>query len=478
MISNLLILNAPHATPSGFDISFFIIAVILIIGFLTGIRLMQSPKTALRGNRLGALCMGLALIFVIYHTELYLEPLPWIFIIGGGLLGLLLGQKVKMIQMPQMVALLNGFGGAASAFVAGVALAIYHTETSPLFLATAALALAVGPLTFAGSVIATLKLQGWVIQRPLLFKGQHLFMRALLAIGIVLIALTLSPDSHALLYPGIILLFSIYGIVMALRVGGADMPIIIALLNSFSGIAASITGLAVNDFLLTGVGALVGVAGLVLTHLMCVAMNRSLSAVLSGFAIKASDKKEITEEKTEKGERPGEEQIPEILHAAKKVILIPGYGMAVAQAQQAVRELVTTLENQKKEVKIAVHPVAGRMPGHMNVLLAEVGIDYEMLFDMDAINPEFPETDLVIAIGACDVINPAATTAENTPIYGMPILEAEKAKNVILCNRDSEPGYSGVDNTLYDQPQAIPLWGDAAETIPKITAWARKKEGA
>ena len=447
-----------------------LVAVLLIVGFLVGIRLMQSPRTALWGNRLGALCMLLAALYTMHRTDLILSPMPWVYIGLGGIMGLVLGQRIKMIQMPQMVALLNGLGGAASALVAGVAIMIYITEISLLFWFTAALALAIGALTFSGSIVAALKLQGWLVQQPLFFRAHQQLLRGLLLVGVVLILYSTFMPGLPLLFAGIVLIFAAYGVLMTLRVGGADMPIIIAVLNSFSGVAASVCGLAVNNGLLTGVGALVGVAGLVLTQLMCRAMNRNLAAVLGGFVRPVTAMKSEPTTEKEPAAPAGEGQIPALLEAAQKVIIVPGYGMAVAQAQQSVKELITALERNGKQVKIGVHPVAGRMPGHMHVLLAEVGIEYDMLFDMDMINPDFPHTDLVIVVGACDVINPQATTAADTPIYGMPILEVERAKNVIICNRDREPGYSGVENTLYDQAHVVALWGDAAETVPKLTA--------
>ncbi len=443
------------------------VAVLLIVGFLVGIRWMQSPRTALRGNRLGILCMGIAVLFTMYRTDLLTDVMAWLLIIFGGILGFVLGERIRMIRMPQMVALLNGFGGAASAIVAGVAIMLYTEEISLLARLTAAFALAVGPLTFSGSIVAALKLQDWMVQQPVFLRGHHVILRLLLASGLILILMSIFGTAFPLVFTGIVLLFAAYGVLMTLRVGGADMPIIIALLNSFSGIAASITGLAVNNALLTGVGALVGVAGLVLTRLMCRAMNRSLSSVLGGFAQAVSN----NEKRISTSFPPNlKERLSGIMEAAEKVIIVPGYGMALAQAQQAVKDLVTVLEHQGKQVKIALNPMAGRMTGHMNVLLAEVGIDYEMLFYVDEINPEFPETDLVVVIGACDVINPAADTEQNSPFYGMSILKVNQAKNIILCNRYDKPGYSGVKNSLYDQKNLIPLWGDASETVPELTA--------
>lgn len=262
---------------------------------------------------------------------------------------------------------------------------------------------------------------------------------------------------------------------MSLRIGGADMPVIISFLNSLSGVAAAVNGLAVDNILLTGVGSVVGVAGMILTQIMCRAMNRNLLAVLSGFKSKVFSTNESADTEVEAvssaagdNGKVSAENIPFYLQDAKKVIFVPGYGMALAQAQQEVKVLFDTLEKYGKEVKVAIHPVAGRMPGHMNVLLAEVGFDYEKLLDMDSINPEFEETDIVIVVGACDVINPAATTAVGTPIYGMPVLNVSKAKLIIVCNLNEKPGYSGVENLLYSQENVVTLWGDAAQTVSKI----------
>ncbi len=477
-----------------------ILAVLIIVGFLAGIRLMQSPRTALWGNRLGALSMLVAITWTFVATGQAAFSTALIYIVIGGLIGLILGQSVKMIHMPQTVALLNGFGGAASALVVWAAVLIYHGEGAEiLFWGTSGLALGVGALTFSGSLIAVLKLQGLAFRQPVQLKGHGHILRIaiLLAVLLVLINMSLPGQYYFQLLPLIGLLGLLAGFFMALRIGGADMPIVISLLNSFSGIAASIAGLAVENIILAGTGALVGVAGMILTRIMCRAMNRSLFSVLAGFTpgkketaatYLEEDKNTIetgttaaveeTEEvkKAEKdaesepaAEEDSETRLPEIIKQAKRIIIVPGYGMAVAQAQNAVKQLLDALEGQGKEVKFAIHPVAGRMPGHMNVLLAEAGIDYEKLMDLDAINPQFDHADLAIIVGACDVVNPAANAAEGTPISGMPILNAEKAKNIIVCNLDDKPGYSGVDNLLYDQPHVITLWGDAAETIPRLT---------
>ncbi len=446
------------------------VAILLIAGFLAGIRLMQTPRTALWGNRLGALCMALAMLYTLYRTGLLPDPLLWSFIIIGSILGLVLGQRIKMIHMPQMVALLNGLGGAASALVAGVAIILYATENALLFRFTAAMALGVGPMTFSGSIIAALKLQNRVMQQPVIIRAHHMLLRILLSAGIVLILLSTFGITNPLIFYGIVILFIVYGVLLAIRIGGADMPIIIALFNSFSGVAASVTGLAVSNALLTGVGALVGVAGLVLTHLMCRAMNRSLSSVLGGFAHKATATERTSSDDRKPEDPEAEGKISGIMEAAERVVIVPGYGMALAQAQQAVKELAATFQSQGTQVKIAINPSAGRMIGHMNVLLAEVGIDDDMVSYVDTINPEFPETDLVVVVGACDVVNPAVNSGPNGSVYDMPVLDVHRAGQVIVCNRDNKPGYSGVKNPLYEQQQVIPLWGDAAVTVPKLSA--------
>jgi H+-translocating NAD(P) transhydrogenase subunit beta len=265
---------------------------------------------------------------------------------------------------------------------------------------------------------------------------------------------------------------------LAVRVGGADMPVIISFLNSLSGVAAAVSGLALGNLLAAGVGAVVGVAGMILTRLMCVAMNRNLTAVLSGF--KAYVQAETAEEASEAVhmDRLDPSHVPALLREARTVLIVPGYGMALAQAQQAVKEFIDALGQAGKQVKVAVHPVAGRMPGHMHVLLAEAGVDYEQLYDMAKINHEFAEADVVVAVGACDVMNPAAGTAEGTPLSGMPILKVYEAKAVVVCNLDDKPGYSGVPNTLYGLSHVITLWGDAAETVPGLTRALAEKPGS
>lgn len=443
----------------------------LVAVFLYSIYLMQSPRTALRGNRLGALTMAVAVILTFHQYALFMNAAAWTALGVGGILGLLLAQRAGTLRMPQLVALFNGVGGAASALVILACLSAEMTWSNRLI---ASLALAIGSVTFSGSMAAALKLEGKLSSRPVSFLGYSQALRILFVVILVLIVIPVDRVGHVSLYI-LTALALIYGWFMALRVGGADMPVIISLLNSLSGVAACVSGIAMDNILTAGVGALVGVAGMILTQIMCRAMNRDLWAVLSGVTVYSTQKKDAATDEAVADDR-GEESaqgltqsdIPALLEKAETVIIVPGYGMALSQAQQVVKDLMDALEARGKDVRVAVHPVAGRMPGHMHVLLAEVGVDYEMLYDMVKINDRFAATDLVVAVGACDVMNPAAATAEGTPIFGMPILKVSEAKAVIVCNLDAKPGYSGVENTLYTQAHVVTLWGDASGTVADL----------
>jgi len=455
-----------------------LLGLIFVLGTIWGIKLMNSPMTAVRGNLLGSVSMAGAIILTLLAEGIISLPLLWAAMAIGALFGYYLAVKVAMIQMPQMVALLNGFGGGSSAIVSLLALLGLLGDISTADRLTSGLGLVIGSITLSGSLIAAAKLHGKMNQRPIIFKGQSTWNNlALLATGILFISLLVIPSgriSQAALW--ILVLSLAYGILFTIRVGGADMPITISLLNSFSGIAASISGLAVRNPLLVAIGAIVGASGLILTRLMCKAMNRSLSQVLTGKTVLISKKPDpgvsLSEERRfsqRKPEADTENQDDFLSHIrnAESIIVIPGYGMALAQAQHEVKKFADILEGMNKEVKFAIHPVAGRMPGHMNVLLAEADVPYDKLFEMNDINDEFKETDLVIVVGANDVINPAANTAEGTPIYGMPILRAYEAKHVVIFNLDTKPGYAGVDNPLYSMDNTTLVLGDAATTISK-----------
>lgn len=452
-----------------------IVSIVLSILILAGIKLMSSPKTAVQGNRIGAMAMLAAVIVVLAYNGIIDVPLLWFAIFVGGVTGYIMAMRVKMIQMPQMVALLNGLGGGASALVALVEIFERYKQMTLFGRLTGQLALAVGAVTFSGSLIAAAKLDRRISQRPIILKNHGRISNAVLLIIILLIITASVANISGIGFIAIITAFLAlaYGVLFAIRVGGADMPITISLLNSFSGLAGAICGFTIEDPLLVAVGAIVGASGLILTQIMCGAMNRSLVDILSGAKLNSGiNKKEATsQEKVVDVEKPpvtAKKSPAEILKTAKKVVIVPGYGMAIAQAQSQVKALFDTLESQGKEVKFAIHPVAGRMPGHMNVLLAEVDVPYDKLCEMDVINPEFSETDVAIVVGACDVINPAANTAEGTPIYGMPVLKVEEAKNVIVCNLDTKPGYSGVKNSLYELPNVHLLLGNAADTVKEL----------
>jgi len=466
------------------DPVYVVVSIVLAGLVLLGIKWMSSPKTAVRGNRLSAFSMLAAIVLVLWKNKILNASLLWIAMAIGSVVGYIMSVRATMIQMPQMVALLNGLGGGASALVA-LAEIIDSYGSLPAFNKIAGqLGLIVGGLTFSGSLIAAAKLDRRMTQKPIVLRNHNLLLNGSIIVMLILAALTLGMESAALPVSVLILVLSLtYGVLFAIRVGGADMPITISLLNSFSGLAGSIVGFTISEPLLVAVGAIVGASGLILTQIMCKAMNRSLANVLSG-AIAAPPKEakgkapaaQKPQQVAPEPENPEKKTPGEVLAEAKKVIIVPGYGMALAQAQSQVKQLMDILEDRGTEVKFAIHPVAGRMPGHMNVLLAEVDVPYEKLCEMDDINPEFAETDVAIVVGACDVVNPAANTAEGTPIYGMPVLDVDKAKHVIVCNLDTNPGYSGVDNPLYEMDHVYMLLGDAKQTLDMLIKELQSRE--
>lgn len=462
------------------DIAYYILCAVLTIGVLVGISLMSKVKTAVTGNIISAVCTAAAIVLTLYKYEIFSKTETLIICLAGIAVGLVVGvigaYKVKMIQMPQTVALLNGFGGAASALVAIVSIAD-GGKLDAFSITVAGLALAIGMITLMGSLIAAGKLQKILSQRPVIWKAHRAITTVslvLTAVTVILFPLNVIPVLLNILLCAVISGF--FGIAFAIRVGGADMPITISLLNSLSGVAGAIAGMAISDPLLVAIGGVVGASGLLLTQIMCKAMNRKLIDILLGKTSAAPIKREepaeeITEEPNSEPIAPvkAEKSPAEILAEAEKVIIVPGYGMALAQAQSLVKQLSDCLEQNGAEVKFAIHPVAGRMPGHMNVLLCEVDVPYEQLYEMDDINPEFKECDAALVVGANDVMNPAANTAEGTPIYGMPVLNAGDAKHVIICNYDLKPGYAGVENPLYHKESGVSLLlGDASETLQTL----------
>ncbi len=459
------------------DVVYYIISAVLTVGVLVGIAMMSKVKSAPAGNILSAVCMAVAILVTLYRYEILSDAGLWVAMAVGLALGAFGAQKVKMIEMPQAVALLNGFGGAASAIV-GVMELIQPSVAGAFSSATAGLAVAVGMLTLTGSLVAAAKLHGLIGQKPVVWNRHALLTIGSLvvtAVTIVLITVDVAVTPMTLLC----LVFSgFFGVAFAIRVGGADMPITISLLNSFSGVAAGIAGLAIADPLLVAIGGVVGASGLLLTQIMCKAMNRHLMDILLGktsAAAKPAAEPAAEPAAAEAAEEKQEEEVVEEIHpgealkAAKQVIIVPGYGMALAQAQALVKQLADRLEKQGTQVRYAIHPVAGRMPGHMNVLLAEVDVPYEQLCEMDDINPEFAACDVCVIVGANDVINPAANTAEGTPIYGMPVLNVENARHLIICNYDLKPGYAGVENPLYTKKGGVTMMlGDAKDSLQRL----------
>jgi NAD(P) transhydrogenase subunit beta len=445
--------------------------LVAIVCFILALRFLSSPKHARRGNWVGGVGMIVAIV-----TTLALDGISnWALIIVGGLIGSLVGivgaRTVKMTAMPQMVALFNGVGGGAAALVA---LAEFHVSSGDLAgeeIVSIVLSALIGSISFAGSMIAFAKLQELLSGRPIVFTGQNVLNVAILlgaaALGIALIA---GADQQWVLI-ALIALALVFGVMFVLPIGGADMPVVISLLNAFTGLAASATGFVLNSLLLIVAGMLVGASGTMLTLLMAKAMNRSVANVLFGAfgQVQAgAGGARVDDGRTVRATSPDDVAVQ--LSFARKVVVVPGYGLAVAQAQHDVRQLAELLEEKGIDVAYAIHPVAGRMPGHMNVLLAEANVPYDQLKEMDEINPEFPQTDVALVIGANDVVNPAARSDPASPIYGMPILDVDKAASVVVMKRSMAPGFAGIDNELFLEPQTTMLFGNAKDSIVKLIA--------
>jgi NAD(P) transhydrogenase subunit beta len=443
------------------------------ICFILGLRFLSNPKTARTGNRISML--GMAIALVATGVLLDWSAAWWIVAVGlggGALVGIYSARAVKMTAMPQMVALFNGAGGGAAAMVA--AAEFLHLDPARNALGwdqslAIVLSSVIGAISFMGSIIAFLKLQELMTGRPLTYPGQQV-VNGLVALAIVGGAgLTIANVDAIPAYFVALGAAALLGVLFVLPIGGADMPVIISLLNSFTGLAAAMTGFVLGNNVLIISGALVGASGTLLTMLMSKAMNRSITNVLFGaFGKVVVGAGGVVPGATGTIREATVDDVATMLAFAKQVIVVPGYGMAVAQAQHSVRELETQLEKHGVEVKYAIHPVAGRMPGHMNVLLAEANVPYTALYDMDDINPEFPRTDVALVIGANDVTNPAARTVTSSPIYGMPILDVDKAHNVVVLKRSMKPGFAGIDNPLYELPNTMMLFGDAKSSVDKL----------
>ena len=440
--------------------------------FVLGIKRLGSPASARSGNFLGAAGMGLAAAVTLLDPSLSAFG-PMMLAIGAGtVVGLATASMVQMTQMPQMVAIFNGLGGAASALVAyGEYLKALDAQRvlAADVAVSVLLGAAIGALTFTGSMIAFGKLQELVTGRAVTFPGQQL-VNALLGLAIFgIMGKLLVGGADAQLFLILNLLSLVLGVLLVIPIGGADMPVVIALLNSYSGIAAAMTGFALSNYVLIVAGALVGASGIILTDIMCKAMNRSIFNVMFGaFGAQAGAGAEAGAVGDQVYKATDAEQVAMMLAYAQSVVVVPGYGMAVAQAQHEVRELSDRLAEKGVEVRFAIHPVAGRMPGHMNVLLAEANVPYPKLVEMEDINPELERTDVAVVIGANDVVNPAARSDPASPIYGMPILDVDKCKAVIILKRSMRPGFAGIENQLFFLPQSYMLFGDAKSSVAAL----------
>jgi NAD(P) transhydrogenase subunit beta len=453
------------------SISIQIAYLIASILFVVGIKMLNRTKTARKGNIVSAMGMFIAILATVVQVDaISLVDILICVVIGSGI-GLLIAYKVEMTKVPEMVALFNGFGGLASL---AVALSDYwlntqerQLEVDSIIGTSVALGVFIGGITFTGSMIAFLKLNGRISGRAITFKGQHPINLLLLIAAIVVTIIALMNTSDPMFMLILVGISLLLGILTVIPIGGADMPVVISLLNSYSGMAACATGFVLNNNVLIVSGALVGASGIILTQIMCKAMNRSLvNVLLGGFGQTSAQVSDDGEQVSVK--EVGVEEAAQIFDSVSSLIIVPGYGMAVAQAQHAVRELSELCEKKNINVKFAIHPVAGRMPGHMNVLLAEANISYDKLIEMDDINDEFATTDLVFVIGANDVVNPAARTNPASPIYGMPILNADKAQTVIVSKRSMGKGYAGIENELFGHDNCLMLFGDAKQTITKL----------
>ena len=444
---------------------FYVLSSVL---FIFGIKKLSHPRTARSGNLIATLGMFIAVITTLVVSKNLSYELIGIGIIIGSIIGAFFAVRVEMTQMPQMVAIFNGFGGIASALVAAAEFINPSDALSLFSLSTISLSVFVGTLTFTGSFIAFGKLQGFVSGKPIVFPGQQL-LNGLLAFSVIGLAvyIVLSPENFNIFYT-LVALSAIIGITLTIPIGGADMPVVISLLNSYSGIAAASTGFVLNNNALIISGALVGASGLILTNIMCKGMNRSLANVIFGAVGLEQDAGSDSEAKEINIKSYSTEEAAMIFDTADKIIIVPGYGLAVAQAQHAVREVADYLSGKDKKVLYAIHPVAGRMPGHMNVLLAEANVPYDQLKDLDQVNNEFEDCDIALVLGANDVVNPAARHDASSPIYGMPILDVDKSQTVIINKRTMNTGFAGVQNELFGYDNSIMVFGDAKDMLQQL----------
>jgi NAD(P) transhydrogenase subunit beta len=444
--------------------------LVAVIGFALSLKWMTSVTTARRGVFAGETAFAIAIIATLANPSI--TGTGWFLIIIalalGTLIGIPLGLRVPMTAMPERIALSHAFGALAAGLVGVAHYYLTYHNTNKFETGVVGIEIVLGCLVFTGSLMASGKLHEMLPQRPIVFQGQNYFNFAVLGIALVLIIVLIFSPTSTWIVPILVVLGLIFGVLLIIPIGGADMPTVIALLNSYAGLAASALGFVLDNKLLIVAGALDGASGLILAIIMCRAMNRSFRNVLFGaFG-------QLDESMAEAGGEAGNvrsaspDEAAELMKMARSVVIVPGYGMAVAQAQHKVRELADALEKEGVDVRYAIHPVAGRMPGHMNVLLAEANVPYEKLLDMDEINSDFPQVDVVLVLGANDVVNPAARHEKSSPIYGMPILNVDQAQTIIVVKRSMRAGFAGIENELFFNPKTLMVFGDAKQVVSEL----------
>ena len=451
----------------------YLLAAVL---FIVGLKFLSSPRGARRGNQIAALGMLIAIGWTVVVLGRTFTPAGIAISVAGVAIGTVIGavgaRRVQMTAMPQMVALFNGVGGGAAALVA-VSELLRLSGSQPDFQTgvPSVFAIIVGGISFAGSAVAFAKLQELMTGTPLTYPGQQLVNGLLALVIVVLAVVLLAVTGQPVVFVAMLVLALLLGVAFVLPIGGADMPVVISLLNAFTGLAVAASGFVLNNFALIVAGTLVGASGTLLTKLMSDAMGRSIGNVLFGAFGQVQAGPEGGGQTGDRSVRAGSaDDIGTMLAYSRKVVIVPGYGLAVAQAQHAVRELADLLEKRGVDVQYAIHPVAGRMPGHMNVLLAEANVPYEQLKEMDEVNGQFQNTDVALVVGANDVVNPAARSSPGSPIYGMPILNVDESRNVVFLKRSMRPGFAGIDNDLLYDPKTIMLFGDAKDSLTRLVA--------
>ena len=449
----------------------YLIAAVCFIFALKG---LSSPKTARSGSIVGIIGMAIALI-ATFNLPNFSHTIPLIITIAaGGIVGTIIARKIAMTAMPQLVAGFHSFVGLAAVLVAYAALLAPHNFSIGISgnlpvgaLIEMSLGASIGAITFSGSIIAFGKLQGVIGAKPMKFVGQQ-YVCLLMTLAIIFLVYKFTNNESLFLFTALVVLSLIIGVLLIIPIGGADMPVVVSMLNSYSGWAAAGIGFTLGNSLLIITGALVGASGAILSYIMCRAMNRSLINVIFGAFQKVDIKSGAEENDDRVAKASSAEDAAFMMNKAESVIIVPGYGMAVAQSQHAIKEMTEILKKAGVKVRFAIHPVAGRMPGHMNVLLAEANIDYEDVLELDEINNDFGSTDIALVIGANDVTNPAAKTDESSPIYGMPVLDVGMAKSVLFVKRSMSPGYAGIQNELFFQDNTLMLFGDAKKVVEDI----------